>query len=152
MFGSFTERARHVVVAAQKEAKALNHHDVGTGVILLALTHEGTGVSAHALASLGGTEEAARQQVREIIAQGQPLPPHVQIPLSAPAKQALELSSHEADTLGHVNTGTGHLLLGLIDVGNSQATQVLNGLGTAPHRVRQQVIELLSANQGNDEQ
>jgi len=73
----FTEQARHVVVEAQKEAKALNRHDVGTGVILVALSHEGTGVSARALASLGITEEAARQQDREIIAPDQPLPPHV---------------------------------------------------------------------------
>jgi ATP-dependent Clp protease ATP-binding subunit ClpC len=152
MFERFTERARHVVVAAQKEARNLNHRDIGTGVILLALTDEGTGISARALASLGITQEAAGQQIREIITPGQPLPPLVQIPFSAPAKEALELSSREAETLGHAKADTGHLLLGLIDVGNSQATQILNGLGTDPRRVRQQVIELLSADQDTDEQ
>jgi ATP-dependent Clp protease ATP-binding subunit ClpC len=148
MFERFTEQARLVVVAAQKEARHLHHRDIGTGVILLALTGQGTGTSARALASLGITAEAAGQQVREIVTPGQPLPPLVQIPFSAPAKQALELSSHEAETLGHAKADTGHLLLGLLDVGNNQATQILNGLGADPGRVRQQVIELLSANQG----
>jgi ATP-dependent Clp protease ATP-binding subunit ClpC len=152
MFERFTERARLAVVAAQEEARNLNHRDIGTGVILLALTDEGTGASARALASLGITEEAASQQVREIVTPGQPLPPLVQIPFSAPAKQALELSSREAETLGHAKAGTGHLLLGLIDVGNSQATQILNGLGTDPRRVRQKVIELLDTNPGTDEE
>ena len=147
MFKGFTEQARLAVVAALKEARSLNHHDAGTGVILLALTREETGASARALNSLGITEEAVRQQIEKLIAAGQPLPPLVQIPLSPLAKQALELSPQEAKTLGHPNTDTGHLLLGLLDVGNSQATQIMNSLGTDPRRVRQQMIELLSADQ-----
>jgi ATP-dependent Clp protease ATP-binding subunit ClpC len=143
MFERFTERARLAVVAAQKEARNLNHHDIGTGVILLALTDEGTGTSARALASLGITQAAVGQQLREIVTPGQPLPPLVQIPFSAPAKQALELSSRQAETLGHAKAGSGHLLLGLIEAGHNQATQILTGLGTDPGRVRQQVIELL---------
>jgi ATP-dependent Clp protease ATP-binding subunit ClpC len=143
MFERFTERARLAVVAAQKEARNLNHHDIGTGVILLALTDEGAGTSARALASLGITEAAVGQQLREIVTPGQPLPPLVQKPFSAPAKQALELSARQAETLGQAKAGTGHLLLGLIEAGHNQATQILTGLGTDPGRVRQQVIELL---------
>jgi ATP-dependent Clp protease ATP-binding subunit ClpC len=59
MFERFTEQARLVVVAAQKEARNLNHHDIGTGVILLALTDEGTGTSARVLAALGITARQA---------------------------------------------------------------------------------------------
>lgn len=60
MFERFTEQARLVVVAAQK-ARNLNHHDIGTGVILLALTDEETGTSARELASFGITQEAVGQ-------------------------------------------------------------------------------------------
>ena len=95
MFKGFTEQARLAVVAALKEARSLNHHDAGTGVILLALTREETGASARALNSLGITEEAVRQQIEKLIAAGQPLPPLVQIPLSPPAKRALELVPHK---------------------------------------------------------
>ena len=68
------------------------------------------------------------------------------------AGQALKLTTREAETLGHAEADTGHLLLGLIDVDHNQATQILNGLGTDPRRVRQKVIELLDTIPGPDEE
>ena len=53
MFERFTDRARRVVVLAQEEAKMLNHNYIGTEHILLGLIHEGEGVAAKALESLG---------------------------------------------------------------------------------------------------
>ena len=71
MFERFTDRARRVVVLAQEEARMLNHNYIGTEHILLGLLHEGEGVAARALESLGISLEAVRQQVEEIIGQGQ---------------------------------------------------------------------------------
>ena len=78
MFERFTDRARRVVVLAQEEARMLNHNYIGTEHILLGLIHEGEGVAAKALESLGISQEAVRQQVEEIIGQGQqaPVRPH----------------------------------------------------------------------------
>ena len=70
MFERFTDRARRVVVLAQEEARMLNHNYIGTEHILLGLIHEGEGVAAKALESLGISLEAVRQQVEEIIGQG----------------------------------------------------------------------------------
>ena len=53
MFERFTDRARRVVVLAQEEARLLNHTYIGTEHILLGLIHEGEGVAAKALESLG---------------------------------------------------------------------------------------------------
>ncbi len=53
MFERFTDRARRVVVLAQEEARMLNHNYIGTEHILLGLIHEGEGVAAKALESLG---------------------------------------------------------------------------------------------------
>ena len=63
MFERFTDRARRVVVLAQEEARMLNHNYIGTEHILLGLIHEGEGVAAKALESLGISLEAVRQQV-----------------------------------------------------------------------------------------
>ena len=71
MFERFTDRARRVVVLAQEEARMLNHNYIGTEHILLGLIHEGEGVAAKALESLGIALEGVRQQVEEIIGQGQ---------------------------------------------------------------------------------
>src|SRR5215470_5138082 len=70
MFERFTDRARRVVVLAQEEARMLNHNYIGTEDILLGLIHEGEGVAAKALESLGISLESVRQQVEEIIGQG----------------------------------------------------------------------------------
>src|SRR6201991_2070081 len=147
MFERFTDRARRVVVLAQEEAKMLNHNYIGTEHILLGLIHEGEGVAAKALESLGISLDAVRQQVEEIIGQGQQAPSG-HIPFTPRAKKVLELSLREALQLGHNYIGTEHILLGLIREGEGVAAQVLVKLGADLNRVRQQVIQLLSGYQG----
>src|SRR5215472_14813029 len=125
MFERFTDRARRVVVLAQEEARMLNHNYIGTEHILLGLIHEGEGVAAKALESLGISLEAVRRQVEE-------------------------LSLREALQLGHNYIGTEHILLGLIREGEGVAAQVLVRLGADLNRVRQQVIQLLHGYQGKE--
>ena len=147
MFERFTDRARRVVVLAQEEARLLNHNYIGTEHILLGLIHEGEGVAAKALESLGISLEAVRSQVEEIIGQGGSSPSG-HIPFTPRAKKVLELSLREALQLGHNYIGTEHILLGLIREGEGVAAQVLVKLGADLSRVRQQVIQLLSGYQG----
>lgn len=147
MFERFTDRARRVVVLAQEEARLLNHSYIGTEHILLGLIHEGEGVAAKALESLGISLEAVRSQVEEIIGTGGSSPSG-HIPFTPRAKKVLELSLREALQLGHNYIGTEHILLGLIREGEGVAAQVLVKLGADLSRVRQQVIQLLSGYQG----
>lgn len=149
MFEKFTDKARRVVVLAQEEAKLLNHNYIGTEHILLGLIHEGEGVAAKALESLGINLDSVREQVQEIIGQGQQAPTG-HIPFTPRAKKVLELSLREALQLGHSYIGTEHLLLGLIREGEGVAAQVLTKLGADTNRVRQQVIQLLSGFQGKE--
>ena len=151
MFERFTDRARRVVVLAQEEARMLNHNYIGTEHILLGLIHEGEGVAAKALESLGISLDAVREQVQEIIGQGQQAPSG-HIPFTPRAKKVLELSLREALQLGHNYIGTEHILLGLIREGEGVAAQVLVKLGADLNRVRQQVIQLLSGYQGKEPQ
>jgi ATP-dependent Clp protease ATP-binding subunit ClpC len=127
----------------------LSHNYIGTEHILLGLIHEGEGVAAKALESLGISLEAVRAQVEEIIGQGQQAPSG-HIPFTPRAKKVLELSLREALQLGHNYIGTEHILLGLIREGEGVAAQVLVKLGADLNRVRQQVIQLLSGYQGKE--
>jgi ATP-dependent Clp protease ATP-binding subunit ClpC len=148
MFERFTDRARRVLVLAQEEARLLNHNFIGTEHILLGLIHEGEGVAAKALESLGVTLEAVREKVEETIGPagssttGSP-------PFTPRAKKVLELSLREALQLGHNYIGTEHMLLGLVREGEGVAAQVLVSLGADLPRVRQQVIQLLSGYQSS---
>src|SRR5881396_757130 len=147
VFERFSDRARRVVVLAQEEARMLNHNYIGTEHILLGLSHEGEGVAAKALESVGVSLGAVRSQVEEIIGRGQS-EPSGHIPFTPRAKKVLELSLRESLQLGHNYIGTEHILLGLIREGEGVAAQVLVKLGADLSRVRQQVIQLLSGYSG----
>ncbi|MEX1044199.1 MAG: ATP-dependent Clp protease ATP-binding subunit, partial [Acidimicrobiia bacterium] len=150
MFERFTDRARRVVVLAQEEARLLNHNYIGTEHILLGLLNEGEGIAAKALESLGISLNAVREQVVEIIGQGQQAPTG-HIPFTPRAKKVLELSLREALQLGHNYIGTEHILLGLIREGEGVAAQVLQKLGAELQKVRQTVIQLLSGSGSSEE-
>ena len=143
VFERFTDRSRQVLVLAQEEARLLNHNFIGTEHVLLGLIHEGEGVAAMALDSLGVTLGGVRVRVEETIGPagsvntGSP-------PFTPRAKKVLELSLREAMQMGHKYIGTEHLLLGLLREGEGVATQVLLSLGANLERVRQEVIQLLS--------
>jgi ATP-dependent Clp protease ATP-binding subunit ClpC len=149
MFERFTDRARRVVVLAQDEARMLNHNYIGTEHILLGLIHENEGVGAKALESMGVTLDAVRDQVRDIIGEGNQAPTG-HIPFTPRAKKVLELSLREALQLGHNYIGTEHILLGLLREGEGTAVKVLSRLKAEPAAVRQEVIERLSGYQGKE--
>jgi ATP-dependent Clp protease ATP-binding subunit ClpC len=113
----------------------LNHNYIGTEHILLGLIHEGDGVAARALETLDISIEAVRQQVEEIIGQGQAaLTGH--IPFTPRAKKVLELSLREALQLGHNYIGTEHILLGLIREGEGVAGCCRSSAPTSTASVR----------------
>ena len=92
MFERFTDRARRVVVLAQEEARMLNHNYIGTEHLLLGLIHEGEGIAAKALESMGVTLSAVREQVQDIIGPGQQAPSG-HIPFTPRAKNCLLYTS-----------------------------------------------------------
>ncbi len=149
MFERFTDRARRVLVLAQEEARLLNHSFIGTEHILLGLIHEGEGLAAKALESLGISLEAVREKVEETIGPAGTTPTGSP-PFTPRAKKVLELSLREALQLGHNYIGTEHMLLGLVREGEGVAAQVLISLGADLSRVRQQVIQLVSSSPSSE--
>lgn len=147
IFERFTDRARRVVVGAQEEARALDHHYIGTEHLLLGLIAESEGVGAQAMQKLGVSLEAARAQVCErFVDEPRTFMPAAQgmLPFTPRAKKVLELSLREALQLGHNYIGTEHLLLALIREGEGLGAQVLVLLGADLSYARQTVIQILS--------
>ena len=135
MFERFTDRARRAVVLAQEEARTLNHNYIGTEHILLGLIHEGEGVAAKALESLSISLDGVREQVQEIIGQGQQAPSG-HIPFTPRAKKVLELSLREAVHRGDHVIGAEHVLLGLLREGDGIAARILGSRGVDAGVVR----------------
>ena len=143
MFQRFTERARQAVVLAEEEARALNHNYIGTEHVLLGLLREEEGLAARVLVSLGVSLEEVREQVAEIIGQGDEVTLAQQIPFTPRAKKVLELSLREALTLGHRYIGTEHLLLGLARENEGVGARILLDSGVTAEAVRDTVIRAL---------
>ena len=124
MFERFTDRARRVVVAAQEEARRLQHNYIGTEHILLGLIYAHEGVAARALRRFGLTLDETRDEVVTMIGRGQhSVQGH--IPFTPRAKKTLELALREALQLSHNYIGTEHILLGLIREGDGVAAQIM---------------------------
>ena len=143
LFQRLTDRARRSMALAQDEARLLRHNYIGTEHLLLGLLHEGDGVAARALESMGISLDGARGQVKEIIGRGNDSPAG-HIPYTPRAKKVLELSLREALQLGHHYVGTEHVLLGLLREGQGVAAQVLTRLGAEHAQVREHILGLLA--------
>ena len=142
MFERFTERARKVVLHAQKEAIRLRHNVVGTEHLLLGLVQEGEGIAGRALQGLEIDLSKVRSEVEKIIGIGDQMIIG-EVPFTPRAKRVLEMAFDEARQLGHNYIGTEHILLGLIREGEGVAAQVLKNLGVDLENARKQVMSLL---------
>ncbi len=145
MFERYTDRACRVLVLAQEEARRLNHGFLGTEHILLGLIHEGEGVAAMTLSSLGIDLDKARAEVTKLLTPQAPQAGSGSPPFTPRTKKVLELSLREALQLGHRYIGTEHLLLGLLREGEGVAVQVMTALGADLAVVRHRVLEQLAS-------
>ena len=144
MFERFTNRARHVIVLAQSEARRLQHNYIGTEHLLLGLLGETDGLAARALEHFGMSLADARQEVVARIGTGKKPLVEGHIPFTPRAKKVLELALREALELHHNYIGTEHLLLGMVREADGVGAQILAAHASDLLSVRMAVLDLLS--------
>jgi ATP-dependent Clp protease ATP-binding subunit ClpC len=144
MFERFTNRARHVVVLAQEEARRLHHNYIGTEHILLGLLGEPEGVASRALERFGMSLEGTRDEVEAIVGVGTGKATG-HIPFTPRAKKTLEYALREALQLHHNYIGTEHILLGVMREGDGVGAQVLKQHSADLEPIRMAVLDLLPA-------
>ena len=136
-FSRFTPRAKHVVVAAQEEAREGRQTLILPGHLALGLLHEPEGLAARAIAALGVADTAAREAlVAALPAAVAEEPVADTIPFAPRSKKVLELAMREALLLGHNYIGTEHILLAVLDYEDSADGGPLIGLGVTKERAR----------------
>ncbi len=139
----FTERARRVLMLAQKEAERLQDSYIGTEHLLLGLVQEERGLAARVLRDMGVAPiqvrkavESASKEAGQAVQEGRP-------GLSPRTKRVLERSVDEARRMNHQYIGTEHILLGLIREGGGLAIDVLKDMGIDLDLVRKQTTRAI---------
>ncbi|MGH3629244.1 MAG: Clp protease N-terminal domain-containing protein [Sciscionella sp.] len=144
MFERFNDDARNVVVAAQEEARRLQHNYIGTEHVLLGvLKLPGDFGVPRALADLGITADAVEAAIRETVGAGQQ-PPTGHIPFTPRSKKVLELSLREALQQHSDYIGPEHIMLGILREGGGVAAQILTRHGRSSEEIRAAVLSVAS--------
>jgi Clp amino terminal domain, pathogenicity island component len=138
-----TDRARHVLVHAQKEARSLGHNYLGTEHLLLGLLRERAGLAARALGVLDVSADAVRAHVVEMIGRGDGVESGP-IQFTPRSKKVLELAHRESKRLRHPCAGTEHMLLAIVAEGEGVAAKILAALGAGDERVYAEIGAMLS--------
>lgn len=141
MFEYFTEKAIAVVMYSQEEARRLGHNFVGTEQILLGLIRAEDSIAAQVLADLNITLEVARNEVEKLIGRSTGAVP-ADIPFTPKTKRVFEQAFQQAQQLDSRFVAPEHLLLSLIQAGDSVAVKVLLNLGVDLTDLRVQILRL----------
>ncbi|HEV7651799.1 MAG TPA: Clp protease N-terminal domain-containing protein [Actinophytocola sp.] len=128
----FTDGLRRVLDRAAHEARALNHHYIGTEHLLLGLAEADTSP----LDVIGVDGLAAIGHVHDIIGPAESPPADDSLRFTARAGKVLHLATREAADLGHDHAGPEHLLLALIREVDGVAGQVLTRMGATVESAR----------------
>jgi ATP-dependent Clp protease ATP-binding subunit ClpC len=137
----FTQRARRVLSLAHQEAERMRQNYIGTEHLLLGLMKEEGGVAGRVLRELGLDAVRMEEVIIRITGSGQYTT--AKLDLSPGVQRALENAVEEARKMGHHYIGTEHLLLGLVQLGEGVALDVLRKMGVSGEQIRRQTRRVL---------
>ena len=142
-FKGFTEKANNAMNLAITSAEELGHDYVGSEHIMLGLLKEGTGVAFTVLNKLGVTAEEFEKLIQERIGTGEPtqLSPDEFTPRT---KRILQVAAVAGAQLHNAYVGTEHLLIAIIEDGQSYAMRFLQILGADPNRIISELSAMLN--------
>lgn len=135
MQSQFTNNAQEALKAAARCASGLKQGYVGTEHILAGLLKQPTGV-AHRVLSDNGVELArVMDMIRESIAFDGGVGLKEREGYSPRAQKILEEAHRQAARFGQQQTGTEHILMGIIKEGENVAVRLLNTIGVNVQKI-----------------
>ncbi len=146
-FNGFTEKANHAMNAAIQSASEMGHTYIGSEHMILGLLKEGSGVAAAVLHKLGATAEGFEELLRQKVGAGSPT--HLGADDFTPrSKRILQMAVMQAARLHHNYVGTEHLLLAVLEDGDSYGLRFLQAMGITPAAVAQEIRSSLGSGEG----
>jgi hypothetical protein len=136
MFERYTEKARRVIFFSRYEASHYGAHYIETEHLLLGLLREAKGILRWAPKI---NAETIRKKIDDATIKNPSTSTSVDMPLSKECKRVLDFAKNEAERLAHKHIGTEHLFLGLLDVEDCLAAQLLREGGADPDGMREEL-------------
>ena len=149
-FTGFTEKSNNAMNLAINAAQDMGHNYIGSEHVLYGLLAEGSGVAYNMLNKLGITLEAYEKLMREKIGTGTPTKLTTAY-FTPRTKRILQMAKLAASRLGSQYVGTEHLLIAIMEDGESFAVRFLQMLGVEPQRIVNELSASLSAGYAVDQ-
>lgn len=143
-FKGFTAKANEALNLAITSAEEMGHTYIGSEHIILGLLKEGSGVAATVLNKLGITAESMENEIRTKIGVGS----ETQLTaddMTPRSKRILQIAFMEAARLHHNYVGTEHLLIAILNEGDSYGVRFLSALGAQPRSIAEEIGNVLSS-------
>jgi len=138
MFERYTEKARRTIFFARYEASKFGSTCIEPEHILLGLLNDSF-LTGHVLQ--GVSVQSIREEVLSHLPRAKEIPTSADLPLSNDAKLALSHGAKEAERLADRRIRNQHLLLGLMQLEDCYATQLLKQRGVVLGSLRHRVAE-----------
>ena len=141
----YTPQATEIMFrSSQEEAVKMKNNFVGSEHLLLGILSHKDNVAAKALTSLGVTYDAAKDNILQLVEEGEDENLETgKLPYSARIKSIAEYAVQEANFAHSKYIAPEHLLLGILRERDSVATVALRALGITIDYVRKMLISLL---------
>ena len=138
-FNGFTEKANRAINLAMEAAQELGHTYIGSEHLLLGLLREGSGTACELLNSKGVTDDKIANMIAETVGKGSrtSLSPDDFTPRG---KHILELAMAAARGMQEGYVGTEHILLAILEEGQSYAVRFLEELGVDPRELASRIV------------
>ena len=140
MFERFNEHVRRGLFFARYEASRSSSRSIASQHVLLGMLREADPVFNELLAGKGIDARELREELLGDRMSVERVSTSPDLPLAEETKKALAYAVHEAESMGHSNVGSEHLVLGLLRVEESAAAEYLTSRGFELFEVREEVI------------
>ncbi len=150
MYYKFTARAEKAIECAQELAMELGHDYIGTEHILYGLAQEGTGIASKVMENQGITADSIRNEIEEIVGTSEPIENPDILTFTPRSKRVIENAFLEARKIGSDLVGTEHILIGIMEEGDSVAARILLELNAEPQKMYNEILKVINEESNTD--
>lgn len=138
---NFSKDARHAIASAHTEARQSCHAYLGQEHLLLGIVANQESPGSKALSRMGMNEEKLREEFARRFQPGDTVPPR-RLARTPNAKHAMRLAVQQASADGAKQVDCGHLLLGIMQLGQGAGFEMLQELGVTTQGLSDVINEL----------